>query len=134
MGVTTCGKLYSHFCAMRRCLRPKRIGLTNESAFYSEIGVQRSGELLVTENKVLVRAEGRDIKRGIYRDLPTIYKRSKFSHLKLNENALLLLFSFHEMVGSEAGIGIAPPPFFGLASSVAVADTERFAALIVINF
>ncbi len=41
--------------------------------FASEIEVQRSGEMEVTE-KITVNAEGRDIRRGIYRDFPTRYE------------------------------------------------------------
>lgn len=40
--------------------------------FASEIEVQPSGELLVTET-ITVVAEGREIRRGIYRDFPTRY-------------------------------------------------------------
>ncbi|MDA0338972.1 MAG: DUF2207 domain-containing protein, partial [Proteobacteria bacterium] len=41
--------------------------------YRSEIIVQNDGGLLVTET-IEVTAEGRNIKRGIYRDFPTIYK------------------------------------------------------------
>jgi uncharacterized membrane protein YgcG len=41
--------------------------------FHSAVQVQPDGRLLVTET-IRVRAEGREIKRGIYRDLPTLYK------------------------------------------------------------
>ncbi|WP_376692090.1 DUF2207 domain-containing protein [Wenzhouxiangella sp. EGI_FJ10409] len=41
--------------------------------FASEIEVQASGELEVTE-RITVVAEGRDIRRGIYRDFPTRYE------------------------------------------------------------
>ncbi len=41
--------------------------------FASDIEVKPSGELVVTEN-ITVVAEGRDIRRGIYRDFPTRYE------------------------------------------------------------
>lgn len=41
--------------------------------FASEVEVTPSGELVVTEN-ITVVAEGRDIRRGIYRDFPTRYE------------------------------------------------------------
>ena len=40
-------------------------------SFDSRIVVERSGELLVTET-IKVRAEGRKIKRGIFRDVPLL--------------------------------------------------------------
>ena len=40
--------------------------------FASEVDVQPSGDVLVTEN-IMVVAEGRQIRRGIYRDFPTRY-------------------------------------------------------------
>ncbi|MDF1737905.1 MAG: DUF2207 domain-containing protein [Verrucomicrobiales bacterium] len=53
-------------------------GLTANAAesilsFDSEIQVQENGILRVTET-IRVRAEGRNIKRGIYRDFPTLYR------------------------------------------------------------
>jgi uncharacterized membrane protein YgcG len=42
-------------------------------SFHSDIQVQRNGDLLVTET-IRVRAEGKTIKRGIYRDFPTHYQ------------------------------------------------------------
>jgi len=41
--------------------------------FSSHIDVQRSGDLRVTEN-ITVRAEGRQIRHGIYRDFPILYR------------------------------------------------------------
>jgi len=41
--------------------------------FYSDIAVQKDGDLLVSET-ITVRAEGNQIRRGIYRDFPTRYK------------------------------------------------------------
>ena len=40
--------------------------------FVSDVHVQRNGDLLVTET-IRVRAEGREIRRGILRDFPTTY-------------------------------------------------------------
>ena len=41
-------------------------------SFHADIDVQADGGMNVTET-ITIRAEGRDIKRGIYRDLPTTY-------------------------------------------------------------
>jgi uncharacterized membrane protein YgcG len=41
--------------------------------YYSDIAVQKDGDLLVSET-ITVRAEGDQIRRGIYRDFPTRYK------------------------------------------------------------
>jgi uncharacterized membrane protein YgcG len=43
-------------------------------SFQSDIQLQRDGELLVTET-ITVHAEGDSIKRGIFRDFPTLYKQ-----------------------------------------------------------
>jgi hypothetical protein len=42
--------------------------------FVSDVTIDRDGELTVTET-IRLRAEGRDIRRGILRDFPTIYRR-----------------------------------------------------------
>src|SRR5690606_29089590 len=42
-------------------------------SYHSQIKVEETGDLLVREN-ITVRAEGREIKRGIYRTFPTSYK------------------------------------------------------------
>ncbi len=42
-------------------------------SFHSDIEVRRNGELLVTET-IVVHAEGKQIRRGIYRDFPTRYQ------------------------------------------------------------
>jgi uncharacterized membrane protein YgcG len=42
-------------------------------SFHSDIDVRRNGDLLVTET-ILVRAEGKSIRRGIFRDFPTRYR------------------------------------------------------------
>jgi uncharacterized membrane protein YgcG len=49
-------------------------------AYHSDIRVHASGELLVTET-IRVRAEGRDIRRGIYRDFPTRYRDRWGNHV-----------------------------------------------------
>jgi len=45
-------------------------------SFHSDIEVQRNGDLQVTET-IVVRAEGKSIRRGIFRDFPTRYKTAK---------------------------------------------------------
>ena len=47
--------------------------------YHSDIEVQPNGDLLVTES-IRVRAEGKDIKRGIYRDFPTRYENAQGNH------------------------------------------------------
>ena len=42
--------------------------------FISDVRVQRNGDLFVTET-IRVEAEGKEIRRGILRDFPTIYAR-----------------------------------------------------------
>ena len=44
-------------------------------SFHADIEVQRNGDLLVTET-ISVFAQGKAIKRGIYRDFPTRYRGS----------------------------------------------------------
>jgi uncharacterized membrane protein YgcG len=51
--------------------------------FVSDVDVQRSGDLLVTETIDLV-AEGDRIKRGIVRDFPTSYKNPDGSHVEID--------------------------------------------------
>jgi uncharacterized membrane protein YgcG len=43
-------------------------------SFVSDVRVERNGDLFVTET-IRVQAEGRDIRRGILRDFPTVYSR-----------------------------------------------------------
>ena len=52
------------------------------TSFHVEIRVEPEGSLLVTES-ISVNAEGRRIRRGIYRDFPTIYRRSDGSQTKV---------------------------------------------------
>lgn len=49
------------------------------TSFDTEIEVLENGELLVTEH-ITVNAEGRKIKRGIYRDFPTRYRDHRNNH------------------------------------------------------
>ena len=42
--------------------------------FVSDVKVERNGDLIVTET-IALQAEGRDIRRGILRDFPTVYTR-----------------------------------------------------------
>lgn len=51
-------------------------------SFHSDIKVYSNGSLQVTET-IRVRAEGKEIKRGIYRDLPTSYPHPRFGWLGL---------------------------------------------------
>ncbi len=45
-------------------------------SFHSEIEIRRNGDLQVTET-IRVRAEGKSIRRGIYRDFPTRYRDAR---------------------------------------------------------
>jgi hypothetical protein len=51
--------------------------------YRSDIRVETSGELSVTET-IRVRAEGRDIRRGIYRDFPTAYRDRFGNHVRVD--------------------------------------------------
>lgn len=51
--------------------------------YRSDIRVQSDGQLMVTET-IRVRAEGRDIRRGIYRDFPTRYRDRWGNHVKVD--------------------------------------------------
>ena len=50
---------------------PASVAAERIESFHSHIVVERSGELVVTET-IRVRAEGRKIKRGIFRDIPLL--------------------------------------------------------------
>jgi uncharacterized membrane protein YgcG len=50
--------------------------------FVSDVTVERNGDLLVTET-IRVQAEGRQIRRGIFRDFPTTYSRPDGSHVEV---------------------------------------------------
>jgi uncharacterized membrane protein YgcG len=60
--------------------------------YHADVSIQRDGSLMVAET-IRVRAEGRDIRRGIYRDFPTRYEdrfgnryRVAFSVLDVQRN------------------------------------------------
>ncbi len=60
--------------ALLCALAPNRARADERILSYdSELAVQADGSLMVTEN-ITVRAEGNNIRRGIYRDFPTTYK------------------------------------------------------------
>jgi uncharacterized membrane protein YgcG len=68
--VTRCALLLVVLC----CALPWPVGADERILEYrSDIRVQESGAIAVTET-LQVRAEGRDIRRGIYRDFPTRYR------------------------------------------------------------
>src|SRR6187551_1083506 len=50
--------------------------------FVSDVQIQRNGDLLVVET-IQIRAEGRQIKRGILRDFPTTYRRADGSRVEV---------------------------------------------------
>jgi hypothetical protein len=50
--------------------------------FVSDVTVERNGDLLVTET-IRVQAEGRQIRRGIFRDFPTTYARPDGSRVEV---------------------------------------------------
>jgi hypothetical protein len=50
--------------------------------FVSDVAVQTNGDLLVTET-IQIRAEGRQITRGILRDFPTVYHRRDGSRVEV---------------------------------------------------
>jgi len=63
------------------CLLPLLVAADERILDYrSDIRIQPGGELLVTET-IRVRAEGRDIRRGIYRDFPTRYRDRWGNHV-----------------------------------------------------
>src|SRR5215204_5310986 len=64
--------------------------------FISEVDVQRNGDLIVTES-IQIRAEGRQIKRGILRDFPTTYRRADGSRVEVGfEIMFVTLDGSHE--------------------------------------
>jgi uncharacterized membrane protein YgcG len=70
-------KIAARYClllAVMSCLPPWTARADERILEYrSDIRVQESGAIIVTET-LRVRAEGRDIRRGIYRDFPTRYR------------------------------------------------------------
>jgi uncharacterized membrane protein YgcG len=63
-------------------------------SFHSDIEVQRNGDLLVTET-IRVHAEGKQIKRGIYRDFPTRYEDSRGRNHKVGFELLSVQRDHH---------------------------------------
>ena len=61
------------FCAALLGLMAPALAEERIISFDSDVTVAADGELTVTET-IKVQAEGYDIKRGIYRDFPTVYK------------------------------------------------------------
>ena len=57
------------------------------SYYHSDIEVLENSELLITET-IRVKAEGREIKRGIYRDFPTDYRDDKGNRIKVGFDVL----------------------------------------------
>jgi len=59
-------------------------------SYHSDIHIQPDGNLIVEEN-IAVRAEGDQIKRGIYRDFPTRYKSEKGYRYAVEMNVVEVL-------------------------------------------
>ena len=55
--------------------------------YQSDVLVHTDGSLVVTET-IKVRAEGKNIRRGIYRDFPTSYKDRRSNHYRVELNVL----------------------------------------------
>jgi hypothetical protein len=55
--------------------------------FHSDILIRNTGSMMVTET-IRVRAEGKQIRRGIYRDFPTSYKDRHGNHLNVTFDVL----------------------------------------------
>jgi uncharacterized membrane protein YgcG len=56
-------------------------------SFVSDVTVERNGDLAVTET-IRVQAEGRDIRRGIRRDFPTVYTRPNGTRVEVGFDVL----------------------------------------------
>jgi uncharacterized membrane protein YgcG len=59
-------------------------------SYHSDIHIQPDGNLIVEEN-IAVRAEGNEIKRGIYRDFPTRYKSENGYRYSVEMNVVEVL-------------------------------------------
>ena len=55
--------------------------------YHSDVLIRNNGSMMVTET-IRVRAEGQDIRRGIYRDFPTSYKDRHGNHYRVTFNVL----------------------------------------------
>ena len=56
-------------------------------SYHSDVLIRNNGSMMVTET-IQVRAEGEDIRRGIYRDFPTSYKDRHGNHYRVTFNVL----------------------------------------------
>jgi hypothetical protein len=65
--------------------------------FVSDVTVERNGDLLVTET-IRVQAEGRQIRRGIFRDFPTTYARPDGSRVEVGFHVDTIATGPHEYV------------------------------------
>src|SRR5688500_6840642 len=76
--------LFGAVAALSGMLAPAQVTQADERslAFHSDIIVQPDGTLQVRET-IRVRAEGREIRRGIYRDFPTTYPREGGGHVSV---------------------------------------------------
>ena len=84
-------KLFRHFCTLLSgaCLLAATTLSADERIldYQSDILIHTNGELIVTET-IKVRAEGRNIRRGIFRDFPTRYKDRLGNHYRVDLNIL----------------------------------------------
>jgi uncharacterized membrane protein YgcG len=81
MSLPTRHLLLPGLLACLACLLPMTLTADERILDYqSDIRVEPGGELTVTE-RIRVRAEGRDIRRGIYRDFPTDYRDRWGNHV-----------------------------------------------------
>ena len=62
--------------AAGRCVAAPAAAQERILSFVSDVRVERNGDLAVTET-IRVQAEGREIRRGILRDFPTVYTRRR---------------------------------------------------------
>lgn len=70
-------KIFYCFVFLLICLFCENVQAREEIlSFHSDIFIEKDGALFIKE-KIKVRAEGNDIKRGIYRDLPLYYANEK---------------------------------------------------------
>jgi uncharacterized membrane protein YgcG len=67
--------LFCFFLSIRLANADERI-----LSYHSDVYIQQNGNLIVEEN-ITVRAEGIQIRRGIYRDFPTRYKKGGYRYI-----------------------------------------------------